>query len=208
MRCDDAKKRLVEYMEGELSVAETAEMREHIDACDGCAAELAAYEKTMLLLEDDGYVEPEPFYWTRFEAGLRAKMRDRSRLPAFMPGIDRLAPRFAPKLAPVVAAVVLFAVGLGVGLQPVLNVVGTTDSAPTYAERSIDDSSPVVSPRSKSLVESRGYGHEVADFAANTADTLRPEGFDTAVDQPQMILATEESWPTESGHLGGSSLGQ
>jgi hypothetical protein len=135
-------------------------------------------------------------------------MRDRGRSPVFVPGIDRLAPRLAPKLAPVVAAVVLFAVGLGVGLQPVLNVVGSTESAPTYAERSIDDKGPVVSPRSKSLVESRGYGDEVAEFAANDADTLRPEGFDTAVEQPQMFLATEEGWPTEGGRLGGSSLGQ
>lgn len=204
MRCDDVQKRLVEFMEGELSVAETAEMREHIDACDGCSAELAAYERTMLLLEDDGYVEPDPFYWTRFEAGLRAKIRNKGRLPVFVPGIDRLAPR----LAPVVAAVVLFAVGLGVGLQPVLNVVGNTDSAPTYAERTIDDRAPVVSPRSKSLVESRGYGHEIADFAANAADTLRPEGFDTAVDQPEMILATEEAWPTGGSGLAGQSLGR
>ena len=203
MRCDEVQKKLVEFMEDELGSAERAAVREHIDACDKCAGELAALEQTMVLLEDDGYVEPDPFYWTRFEADLRAKIRDKGRLPIFVPGVDRLAPR----LAPVVAAVLLFAVGLGVGLQPVLNVAGGGDMPAVYAERFADDGGPVVSPRSKSLVESRGYGHQVAEYAAN-ADTLRPEGFDAAVDQPQMILATEESWLTDGSRLGGRSLGQ
>jgi len=204
MRCEEVHKRLVEFMEGELSAADTAEMREHIDACDECAAELAAFERTMLLLEDDGYVEPDPFYWTRFEAGLRAKIRDKGRRPAFVPGIDRLAPR----LAPVVAAVLLFAVGFGVGIQPVLNMVAGDSGAATFAESAGDERDPVVSPRSKSLVESRGFGGQVAEYASNTADTLRPEGFDSAIDEPQMILATDESWPTAEGRLGEGTLGR
>ena len=203
MRCDETQKRLVEFMMEELEANEQAAVREHLDTCDACASELAAFERTMTLLEDDGYVEPEPFYWTRFEAGLRAKLRGRDRRFVFVPRLENLAPR----LAPVVAAVILFGIGLGVGLQPVLNTVGTTDSPGTFAERPIDDRGPVVSPRSKSLVESGGVAHEMAQYAANAPDTLRSENFDSAIEQPQLILATDESWPAVERRLGDGSLG-
>jgi anti-sigma factor RsiW len=203
MRCDEAQKLLVEFMEEELEAGEQEAVREHIATCDVCASELAAFERTMMFLEDDGYVEPEPFYWTRFEAGLRAKLRDRGRRFVFVPRLENLAPR----LAPVVAAVVLFGIGLGVGLQPVLNAVGTSGSPGAFAERPIDDRDPVVSPRSKSLVESGGVAREMAQYAVNVSDTLRPESFDSAIEQPQMILATDESWPAVERRLGDGSLG-
>ena len=203
MRCDEVQKRLAEFMEEELGAGEQAAVREHLEVCDTCAGELAAFERTMLLLEDDGYVEPEPFYWTRFEAGLRARLRDRARRFVFVPRLENLTPR----LAPVVAAVILFGIGLGVGLQPVLNVVGSSDSPGTFAERPIDERGPVVSPRSKSLVESGDLGREMIQYAEDTSDTLRPEGFDSVIDQPQIILATDEAWPTVEDRLGESSLG-
>ncbi len=203
MRCDDVKKRLAEFMEEELEAGEQVAVREHLATCDACASELAAYERTMMLLEDDGYVEPEPFYWTRFEAGLRARLRDRSRRFVFVPRLEDLAPR----LVPIVAAVLLFGVGLGVGLQPVLNVVGVSDSG-AFVERTTDDRGPVVSPRSKSLVESGGLAREMAQFAVNAPDTLRPESFDSAIEQPQIILATDETWPAVEWRLGERSLGE
>jgi anti-sigma factor RsiW len=204
MRCDDVKRKLAEFMEEELEAGEQVAVREHLATCDACASELAAYERTMMLLEDDGYVEPEPFYWTRFEAGLRARLRDRSRRFVFVPRFENLAPR----LVPVVAAVVLFGVGLGFGLQPVLNVVGTSDSPGAFVERAADDRGPVVSPRSKSLVESGRLDREMAQFAVNAPDTLRPESFDSAIEQPQIILATDESWPAVERRLGERSLGE
>jgi hypothetical protein len=202
MRCEDIQKRLVEFMEEELEAGEQAAVREHLDVCDTCASEFAAFERTMLLLEDDGYVEPEPFYWTRFEAGLRARLRDRGRRFVFVPQLENLTPR----LAPVVAAVVLFGIGLGLGLQPALNVASAPDSSGAVAERPMYDSAPVVSPRSKSLVES-GIEREMIQFADNASDTLRPEGFDSAIEQPQIILATDESWPEVDRRLGDGSLG-
>ncbi|MEA3409736.1 MAG: zf-HC2 domain-containing protein [Candidatus Eisenbacteria bacterium] len=198
MRCDDVKRRLAEFMEEELEASEQAAVLEHLATCDACASELAAYERTMMFLEDDGYVEPDSFYWTRFQAGLRARLRDRGRRFVFVPRFENLTPR----LAPIVAAVLLFGVGLGVGLQPVLNVVGTSDSSGTYVERTTDDRGPVVSPRSKSLVESGGLAREMAQYAVNAADTLRPESFDSAIEQPQIILATDESWPAVERRLG------
>ena len=204
MRCDEVQKRLAELMEEELEAGEQAAVHEHLATCDACASELAAYERTMMLLEDDGYVEPEPFYWTRFEAGLRAKIRDRGRRFAFGPRLESLAPR----LVPVVAAVLLFGIGLGVGLQPVLNVVGTSDSPATFAERPSDDRAPVVSPRSKSLVESGGLAREMEQYAVNAPDTLRPESFDSAIEQPQIILAADESWHGVERRIGERSPGE
>ncbi|MBN2565522.1 MAG: zf-HC2 domain-containing protein [Candidatus Eisenbacteria bacterium] len=189
MRCDEVQKRLVEFMEGELGAEEQAGIQAHLNKCGACAAELKAFEHTMTLLEDDGYEEPSPFYWTRFEAGLRARLRERSGRFVLVPRLKDLAPR----LAPIAVAVLFFCAGLGFGLQPILNLAGTSDSSGTYAE-SVDYRGPVVSPRAKSLVES-GLEREMAQYAVNAADTLTPESFDSAVEQPRMMLATDESWP-------------
>jgi anti-sigma factor RsiW len=201
MRCDEVQNLLVEFIEDELGAAERAAFAEHLAECDACASELAAYEHTMSLLEDDGYVEPEPFYWTRFEAGLRAKLRGRRE--RFV-----LVPRFAnlnPRLAPIAVAVLFFCVGLGVGLQPVLQLAGGGDDPASFADRSFDVGEPVISPRSKALVQS-GLSHDVAQYAANTADTLTPESFDSAIEEPVMILATDEVTSDVERFLGESLL--
>lgn len=203
MRCDEVQKRLAEFMEKELEAGEQAAVHEHLATCDACASELAAYERTMMLLQDDGYVEPEPFYWTRFEAGLRARLRHRGRRFVFVPRFENLTPR----LATVVAAVILFGIGLGVGLQPVLNVAGVSGTG-TFAERPDDGRGPVVSPRSKSLVESGGLERGIAQYAVNAPDTLRPESFDLAIERPQIILATDESWPAVEQRIRERSFGK
>lgn len=197
MRCEEVQKSLLEFMEGELGTADSEAVRQHLATCDACASELAAFENTMTLLKDDGYVEPEPFYWTRFEAGLRAKLRGRRAHFGFAPRFETLTPR----LAPIAVAVLFFCVGLGFGLQPVLNMVGTTDDPAALAERPYDDRGPVISPRTKALVE-RGLDREVFQYASNDVDTLRPESFDSAVEEPRMILATDESWSDVEGRLG------
>lgn len=197
MRCDEVQKSLLEFMEGELDADASEAVRRHLATCDVCASELAAFENTMTLLEDDGYVEPEPFYWTRFEAGLRARLRGGRARFAFAPRFETLTPR----LAPIAVAVLFFCVGLGFGLQPVLNMAGNTDDPAALAERPFDASGPVISPRTKALVE-RGLEHEVFQYASNDADTLTPESFDSAVDEPRMILATDESWSDVEGRLG------
>ena len=203
MRCDEVQNRAVEYIENELDATERAAFDSHLAECSACADELAAYQRTMTLLEDDGYVEPDPFYWTRFEAGLRARLRDRRRGFVWNPGFENLAPR----LAPIAVAVLFFAIGLGVGLQPATNVVGTPDDTASYAESSFDERGPVISPRSKSLVE-RGLPRETAQFAVNDADTLIPESFDSAIEEPRMILATEETPSEVERILGDRLLGQ
>jgi len=203
MRCDEVQNRIVEYIENELDANERDAFDRHMAECEACASELAAYQRTMTLLEDDGYVEPDPFYWTRFEAGLRARMRHGRRGFVWIPGFENLA----PKLAPIAVAVLFFAIGLGVGLQPATQVADAPDNAASYAESSFDDRGPVISPRSKSLVES-GLPRETAQFAVGGADTLAPESFDSAIEQPRMILATEETSTEAERILSDRLLGQ
>lgn len=198
MRCDEVRERLVEYLEEELSGGEQAAVRAHVASCELCRSELGALERTVRLLRDDGYVEPEPFYWTRFEAGLRAKLRGRRRRFVLVPRLSG----FGPRLAPVVAAVLLFAVGFGVGLQPLLNTTDAGQAPGAFAARPIDDRGPVISPRSKSLVEGGDPGRAIAQYAANAPDTLTPESFDSAMERPRMMLATDESWPEVERLLG------
>lgn len=189
MRCEETQKLLVEFLEGELDADERARVQAHIETCETCAAELDAFRRTMALLEDDGYVEPEPFYWTRFEAGLRARLKERNRRFVLVPRFENMAPR----LAPIAVAVLFFCVGLGVGIQPVLNLADRSEDAGAYAER-IDYDAPVISPRAKALVEG-GIERDVETYAADSGDTLTPESFDTAVEQPRIRLATDEGWP-------------
>jgi hypothetical protein len=48
----------------------------------------------------------------------------------------------------------------------------------------------------------------MAQFAVNAPDTLRPESFDSAIEQPRIILATDESWPAVERRIGERRLGE
>ena len=65
----------------------------------------------------------------------------------------------------------------------------------------------MISPRSKALVQS-GLSHDVAQYAVNAADTLTPETFDSAIEEPRMILATDESVSDVERLLGESLLSE
>lgn len=50
MRCEDIKERLVSFVLGELSEEESESIREHIESCEDCSAEVAQYRQTLLAL--------------------------------------------------------------------------------------------------------------------------------------------------------------
>ena len=184
MRCDQVDKLLIDYLEGELGPTDAASVREHIDVCRACAAEAAAFESTRDLLRNDGYVEPSPFYWTRFNARLRQRMGRRS----IWAGADDRWGVLVPRLAPVAVAALCFAVGMWIGLSPTGSVDGMVGGARTPDFGASFADGPVVSPRSKALVES---GSTAAEFAY-AADTLAPYSFEPPTERSEMMLASSE----------------
>ena len=199
MRCDQVEKLLVEYADGELNAGEHAAVTEHVSSCAACARELESIEKLRELLLDDGYVEPSSFYWTRFNAGLRQRLRG-----GWLGGDDRWA-RLVPRLAPAVIAVAFFAVGMWMGLGaldatlPAGETGGSIGAGASFAEM------PVVSSRSKLLVETGGAYSSAPEALS---DTLAPEGFDPFGDGPGMILTGSDEPREASRYLGEPLVGE
>jgi anti-sigma factor RsiW len=182
MRCEQVERLLIDYLEGELGETEASAVRKHIAECMECAGEVAAFESTRELLRNDAYVEPSPFYWTRFNARLRQRMRR-----GVWAGADDRWGVLVPRLAPVAVAALCFAVGMWLGLSPTGSVTGVVESgAPGYGIGLAEG--PVVSPRSKALVAA---GSTASEFAY-AADTLAPYSYEPPSERSEMMLASEE----------------
>jgi anti-sigma factor RsiW len=196
MRCDQVEKLLIEFADGELNAGEHAAVSDHLQSCDACAAELASLERMKLLLRDDGYEEPSSFYWTRFNARLRERTQG-----GWLGGDDRWA-KLVPRLAPVVVAVAFFAVGMWLGAGA-LNMPATPGGEqPSLVTGASFAEAPVVSARSKLVVDTGG----TQPTFQTAADTLAPDTFDPYGDGPGMVLTgTEEERRTR--YLGESLIG-
>ncbi len=192
MRCDQVEKLLVEYADGELNAGEHTVVTEHVESCESCAAELAALESMNELLHNDGYVEPNSFYWTRFGARLRDRLHG-----GWSIGDDRWA-RFVPRLAPVVVAAAFFAVGMWMGLGPMQAPLSGGGSPAVTAGSSYAEV-PAVSARSKLLVETGGT-QPMMRMASG--DTLEPEGFDPFEGGPTMLLTGGDEPGGQERYLG------
>lgn len=180
MRCDDARIRLIEYLENELPGPERDEVREHLAACDACSRELESLRETFALLADDGYRAPSPFYWTRFQAGLRDRMRR---------GGAGATPRrrWVPRFATAAVAAACFAIGVWVGFSPGAPTPGLVQKDGGHE---MVASGPVISPRSKLLVQTGAIPDAVGETAAFAPDTLAPDSFGPLGENPQMMLTT------------------
>jgi anti-sigma factor RsiW len=183
MRCDQVEKLLVEYADGELNAGEHTAVSEHIGSCPSCAEELAGLERIKLLLAEDGYVEPSPFFWTRVGARLGERTRDRWAM-----GDDRWS-RLVPRLVPVVVAVAFFSLGMWMGLRPVTGV-RTEGAAPGLST-------------GHSFVETGGVEQPIAQ----ASDTLAPETFDPFGEGSGFILTGSEDRGRATRYLGDGLLG-
>jgi len=194
MRCDDIRDLLIEFLDDELTERERDEVRLHVAACESCRHELESLQDAFELLADDGYREPSPFYWTRFQARLRERMGQ---------GAFRVTPRvaWAPRLATATVAVACFAVGLWVGFSP-----GPTSTPQDVVDRGrgaeLIASGPVISPRSKLLVQTGAIPDAVGETAAFAPDTLAPDSFGPLGENPQMMLTTSRPRREMDRHLG------
>jgi anti-sigma factor RsiW len=103
MNCDKIRPDL---MEAVLSGPErvSAGLREHLQGCASCSAELASFQQTMALLDEWQAPEPSPYFSSR----LRARVREESAKKAF--------PWFGWIRRPMVATAAAALIALGAGL--------------------------------------------------------------------------------------------
>jgi len=80
MKCDEVRKRLDEYLDGELSTEEAAAVEEHLTACGACRAEHEALKQTVSLVRSLPKAEPPRDLSARIEAsiGQQAALRKRA----------------------------------------------------------------------------------------------------------------------------------
>jgi anti-sigma factor RsiW len=198
MRCDEMSEFLIEYAEGDLDAGREAQVRAHLAECGSCAAELRALERTRALLADDGYVEPSSFFWTRFDSRLRSRLSRGS----WIASDDRWA-RLVPRLAPVVVAAAFFVVGLVVGLRPTAPG-GSSGGPPAVTGEGQYAQGPVISPRTKLLVETGGTPERPSEFAADTLGTTTLDPFEKL---PGVVLTGAEGHGRVRRLLGEQLLG-
>jgi len=178
--CNWIRDRLCALIEGEVVGRDREDIEEHLRSCAECADEYESLQRTFELLRDDGYREPSPFYWTRFNARLRRRLREETGVSA--------AQRLVPRLVPVAVGIAFFAVGLSLGLRPGAQVAPSAGQQ--FASRSAAESDgSIISARSKLLVET---GADRGSYAF-AADTLKPDGFDPMTEEPRVYLAASES---------------
>lgn len=79
MGCNEVRESLLDLATG---AAATPEMASHLEACPGCAAELAEFRQTMAMLDEWQTPEPSPYFDTR----LMARVREEKTLAATRKG--------------------------------------------------------------------------------------------------------------------------
>jgi hypothetical protein len=76
MKCNQVREHLLDLVMGEPG---PGELRDHVKACAGCAAEIASLRQTMALLDEwQAPADTSPYFLTR----LRARVREEQAQPA------------------------------------------------------------------------------------------------------------------------------
>jgi anti-sigma factor RsiW len=119
MTCGSVRRRLSDYLEGDLSERDEARLRTHLDACAECGAELRALQRAVRGLRDLGSVEPP--------GDLAASVMARLRAGEGRPPRLRLARLFGPSAFSWVAPL---AVATGIGAIAWLGGLDAMDGAP------------------------------------------------------------------------------
>lgn len=74
MQCGEVKASLLELIEEELPAAQRPELRTHLHGCATCAAEFAAYQDLLGLIQTDTVPEPPPGFWEEFLPSLQHRI--------------------------------------------------------------------------------------------------------------------------------------
>lgn len=66
MNCDEARKQLSPFLDGQVSPEESVALSAHVDECAACSQELSDYQ-AMSELTAESSIEPSPDLWDRFK---------------------------------------------------------------------------------------------------------------------------------------------
>lgn len=80
MRCDQVKKIIPVYMDGELGREETRLVKEHITSCAACCREIEAFEQSWAMLGEWKDIPPRSGYISRFWTRVSQELSWRERI--------------------------------------------------------------------------------------------------------------------------------
>ncbi len=116
MNCRWVNRKLVEFLEGELSGAPNSKIKAHLDSCPVCSRELDVLKKSWALLDKLPAIEPSPDFSSRFYKRLA---QEQSRKPVTVFGSLRLSLRLAPALVTTVILLVFVNLYFNVRSYPI-----------------------------------------------------------------------------------------
>lgn len=73
MKCNTIHKKLIFYLDGELSPKEMEDIKNHLSECKACAAFAEELKKTQAILNAEKSNELNPFFYTRLKAKMEAE---------------------------------------------------------------------------------------------------------------------------------------
>lgn len=125
MRCDQVKRRLSAYLDGELTATAAEETAAHLRHCRSCKVEAERLQRAYEEIANGVDLAPDPFFITRLRAEMSA--RSRSTLQSHR------GRRLQRAVLPITVAVGLF-VGAQLGIRLGQNWYGTTLSSEASLE--------------------------------------------------------------------------
>jgi hypothetical protein len=102
--CRRVRAKLVEYLEGQLPIAEQEMMTNHLNRCRRCAAERTTLKNTLMVLNNRVLCEPEETFWLDLRYRVRQGIREGKSASAHRPSVT--AKIWVP--AVVIASVLVF----------------------------------------------------------------------------------------------------
>lgn len=119
MKCADARKSLVAYLEEDLSPPRAKELEAHLVECKGCRSELKALKATLNLLREEAPPEASKEFLANLLPRVRMRLEERKRVRT------QLLPRFAyPSAAVLTVLAVLLLVRLNIRPERVSTFIG------------------------------------------------------------------------------------
>lgn len=73
MKCKALHKKLIFYLDGDLSSGEMAQIKQHLDQCNQCAAFAKEMRKTLDVVQNEKPDGINPFFYTRLKAKMESQ---------------------------------------------------------------------------------------------------------------------------------------